>query len=226
MSSATLTDKGRLPSTKLGPGKPIPTPTAETGASRPDEGFHAWHFFVLVSILLATVAVFMTRRTTPENLILVSFTIAAAGLAAGALYRMLLPLTVSDLSIIDQPMTERHRATLERDKLLTLRSIKELEFDRAMGKLSQKDFDEMAGRLRQRAVTIMKQLDEGRSYTSVIEEDLKKRLGGATGRLKPAPTETAPTVTAPTDAVNRCACGTINDADAVFCKKCGTRVQP
>lgn len=223
MSSATLTDKGRL--------KPAPTGSVEAGfsrpdTSRPDDGFHAWHFFVLVSILLATVAVFMTRRSTPENLILLSFTIAAAGLAAGALYRMLLPLTVSDLSIIDQPMTERHRATLERDKLLTLRSIKELEFDRAMGKLSQKDFDEMAGRLRQRAVTIMKQLDEGHSYTSVIEEDLKKRLGGVRGRLKPAPTDTAPTDTASMDTVNSCACGTINDADAVFCKKCGTRVQP
>ena len=206
MSSATLTDKGRLPSTTLGPGKPTPAPTAET-VSRRDDGFHAWHFFVLVSILLATVAVFMTRRTTPENLILLSFTIAAAGLAAGALYRMLLPLTASDLSTLDQPMTDRRRATLERDKLLTLRAIKELEFDRAMGKLSQKDFDEMAGRLRQRAVAIMKQLDEGHSYASVIEQDLKKRLGGA-GTVSP------------------CACGTINDADAVFCKKCGTRVQP
>ena len=173
-----------------------------------DEGFHAWHFFVLVSILLATVAVFMTRRSTPENLILLSFTIAAAGLAAASFYRMLLPLTSADLSSLDQPLTERRRATLERDKALTLRSIKELEFDRAMGKLSQKDFDEMVGRLRHRAVALMKQLDEGRSYASMIEADLKTRLRA------PAPAATA----------RACACGTINDDDAVFCKKCGTPV--
>lgn len=206
MSSATLTDaKARL--------KAPAKPAAETGVNRTDDGFHAWHFFVLVSILLATVAVFMTRRSTPENLILLSFTIAAAGLTAGALYRMLLPLTSADLSTLEQPMTDRRRATLERDKALTLRSIKELEFDRAMGKLSQTDFDEMAGRLRQRAVTIMKQLDEGRSYTSMIEQDLKARL---------ASSAVHPSVPAVMRAA--CACGTINDEDAVFCKKCGARV--
>ena len=197
MNSAILTsEKGRLK----------PAPTVEAGVSRPDDGFHAWHFFVLVSILLATVAVVMTRRSTPENLVLLSFTIAAAGLAAAALYRMLLPLTVSDIAALDQPLTDRYRVTLERDKALTLRTIKELEFDYAMGKVSKKDFDEMVARLRQRAVTIMKQLDEGRRYTGVIEEDLKKRLG--------APARAAV-----------CACGAAIDSDAVFCKKCGARVQ-
>ena len=35
---------------------------------------------------------------------------------------------------------ERTRAALEREKMLTLRAIKELEFDRAMGKMSEEDF--------------------------------------------------------------------------------------
>ena len=204
MNSATLTsDKGRLK----------PASTAASVGSRPtDDGFHAWHFFVLVSILLATVAVIMTRRTTPENLVLLSLTIAAAGLAAGALYRMLIPLTVADVSTLDQPLTHRYRATLERDKTLALRSIKELEFDHAMGKVSQKDFDEMSTRLRQRAMSIMKQLDEGRSYTSAIEADLRKRLG-----------DRSAAVASPLVAV--CSCGAAIDDDAVFCKKCGVRVQ-
>ena len=215
MNSATLTnDKGRL--------KPASTAaTVGAGFSRPgdgfsrpsDDGLQAWHFFVLVSILLATVAVIMTRRTTPENLVLLSLTIAAAGLAAGALYRMLIPLTVSDLTTLDQPLTDRYRATLERDKTLTLRSIKELEFDHAMGKLSQKDFDEMSARLRQRALAIMKQLDEGRRYTTAIEADLRKRLGDR------------PVAAVATAAGAICACGAAIDDDAVFCKKCGVRVQ-
>ena len=45
----------------------------------------------------------------------------------------------------------RTRAALEREKTLSLRSIKELEFDRAMGKVSEKDFAEMGARLRARA---------------------------------------------------------------------------
>ena len=198
------------------PGAPVGAGFSRPGesSSRPgDDGFHAWHFFVLVSILLATVAVIMTRRSTPENLVLLSLTIAAAGLAAGALYRMLIPLTVADLTTLDQPLTDRYRATLEREKTLTLRSIKELEFDHAMGKLSQKDFDEMSARLRQRALAIMKQLDEGRRYTSVIEADLRKRIGD-----RPA------AVASPLVAV--CTCGAAIDDDAVFCKKCGVRVQP
>ena len=203
MNSATLTS----------PKASVADAARPATASRPDDGFHAWHFFVLVSILLATVAVILTRRSTPENLVLLSLTIAAAGLAAGALYRMLIPLTVADLTTLDQPLTDRYRLTLERDKALTLRSIKELEFDHAMGKLSQKDFDEMSARLRQRALTIMKQLDEGRRYTTVIEADLRKRLSD-----RPA--------AAATSLAAVCACGAVIDDDAVFCKKCGVRVQP
>ena len=58
---------------------------------------------------------------------------------------------------------ERARAALEREKALVLRSLKELEFDQAMGKLSATDFDEMGGRLRARAIALMKQLDAGGS---------------------------------------------------------------
>src|SRR5688572_2020225 len=111
--------------------------TRSTGA-KTDDGFHPWHFFVLVSILLATAAVFVARRSSPENLILISLTIGAAGAAAAAFYRMLLPFTKAAAAVLDEPLTERRRATLERDKMLTLRAIKELEFDWAMGKLSQK----------------------------------------------------------------------------------------
>ena len=55
--------------------------------SRPADGFQPWHFFVLVSILMATVAVVLARQTSPGHLILLSLTIAAAGAAAAALHR-------------------------------------------------------------------------------------------------------------------------------------------
>ena len=195
MSSETSTDAGGL------------TPAAAGDAT--DDGFQPWHFFVLASILLATVAVIMARQAAPAHLILLSFTIAAAGAAAGAFYRMLAPLTTPVMLRTGQPVSERTREALEREKLLVLRSIKELEFDRAMGKLSQKDCDEMAGRLRARALSLMKQLElGGGGYAREIERELASR---------------APAMPVPS---NRCACGTVNDADAVFCKACGTRVRP
>jgi hypothetical protein len=182
---------------------------------RPDDGFRPWHFFVLASILLATVAVILARQSSPAHLILISFTIAAAGAAAGAFYRMLVPLTAPIVVRTGEPVSERTRAALEREKLLVLRTIKELEFDRSMGKLSQKDFDEMGGRLRARALSLMKQLDlDSTGYKAVIERELAARFQGAS-----VPAFRGPGVPAV------CPCGIGNDADAVFCKKCGTRLQ-
>ena len=64
--------------------------------------------------------------------------------------------------------------------MLVLRSIKELEFDRAMGKVSDQDFQEMAARLRARAIALMKQLDDsGAGYRQLIEQELRTRLGRA-----------------------------------------------
>ena len=72
----------------------------------------------------------------------------------------------------------RRRAALERDKLLTLRSIKELEFDRAMGKVSEADFVEMRDRLRARALRLMRQLEGAALYQQMIERDVQAAGGG------------------------------------------------
>ena len=263
----------------------------KTEAAQPDAGFKPWHFFVLVSLAAATVAVLMSRRASPEHLILLSFTIGAAGVAAAAFYRMLAPLALRDASMLSERPSERALAALEREKALVLRSIKELEFDRAMGKVSPKDFDEMAGRLRARALMLMKQIDAGGSgYRELIERELQARLNsrragssdpatarsdrlspdsalGASSRSRrsaareggqgygesadqpppkatavrrssakaeasakadravrdPAPRDpgTDGSLDPATEARACLACGTSNDHDAVFCKKCG-----
>jgi hypothetical protein len=179
-----------------------------------DQGFQATHFFVLLSLLAATVAVVMARPNAPENLILISLTIGAAGLAALCFYRMLAPLVAPHADVERQPLSERTRLDLEREKALTLRSIKELEFDKAMGKVSAQDFDEMAARLRARALDLMKRLDEGATpYRDVIEKELAQRLGRAPEAVPAA------------SAANTCACGTANDRDARFCKSCGSKLR-
>ncbi len=210
-ATTTRADEGRLKpaTTKPATTKPV---TTKPAADR----FQAWHFFLLASILLATAGVTLTRRTTPEQLILLSLTIGAAGAVAAGLYRTLQPLASSDPAAADEPLTEGRRAALAREKVLTLRAIKELEFDRAMNKLSQKDFDEMAGRLRRRALALMKQLDEGGGYAAAIERELESRLAGSRGSLGSTGSE---------GSRGSCTCGTVNDADALFCKRCGTRLQ-
>jgi hypothetical protein len=223
MSSATSTDL-RLKADAAGKAKRAESPRPEVSA---DAGFRAWHFFILAALAASTIAVLMSRQSAPEHLILISLTIAAAGGAAAGFYRMLAPLALEDVSVLDDPPSERARAALEREKSLVLRSIKELEFDKAMGKVSSRDFDEMAGRLRARAVMLMKQLDEGGSaYREIIEREVEARLKSSGGAglqasktpagLKAGATEVADTT---------CACGTSNDPDAAFCKRCGTKLE-
>jgi hypothetical protein len=122
-----------------------------------------------------------------------------------AALRTIRPL-VSDSPERTPMIGKRTRAALERDKLLALRAIKELEFDRAMGKVSEEDFKEMSGRLRTKAARLIRQLDQASGYRDRIERELAKRLGDQ---------ELA-------SAAPKCAaCGVANDRDARFCKACG-----
>jgi hypothetical protein len=207
MSSATSTsEEVRVPS--------------EARVARRDATFQPWHFFILASLMAATFAVILSRQSTPEHLVLMSLTIAAAGLAAAGFYRMLAPLVGTEQAVQSEPLSERSRAALEREKALALRSLKELEFDRAMMKLSQKDFDEMAGRLRARAMSLMKQLDEGKVYRTLIERELSARLAHPPAVAVPGHASNSPAI-----GDGLCSCGTRNDSDAVFCKRCGVKLQ-
>ena len=190
--------------------------------SQKDGGFRPWHFFVMASLIAATAAVVLARQSTPENLVLISVTIGAAGVAAAAFYRMLAPLAIDDVATLSEPLTERQRAELEREKMLVLRSIKELEFDRAMGKLSPKDFEEMSGRLRARALSLIKEIDAaGSGYREIIERELNARVASARIEREEVPPQAA---AVPRGASKTCACGTANDSDAAFCKRCGVRL--
>jgi hypothetical protein len=212
--------------------------------------FRAWHFFVVLTLLAATAAVLTSRIVTPEHLILLSVTVFAAGGASLALYRMLLPFAGRDTRLSSETLGHRARAALEREKQLVLRSIKELEFDRAMGKLAPADFEEMSARLKLRALRLMQQLDaDAVAPRERLERELAERLrGGAPAPVKAEPVSAAAGDTA-TDAAASSApamgalatgataigaaaaagivcadCGASNDQDARFCKACGTRL--
>jgi hypothetical protein len=192
---------------------------ASSRAESKGDTLRPWHFFVLVSLVAATAAVMLARESTPEHLVLISLTIGAAGFAGAAVYRTLAPLVGRDVARSADGLSESMRAVLEREKMLVLRSIKELEFDRAMGKLSAKDFDEMAGRLRARAMSLMRQLDAGGGYRELIERELKARVTTATARsVREKPAKPA------VPGVQTCQCGAPNDADAAFCKRCGQKL--
>ncbi|MBI4477452.1 MAG: zinc ribbon domain-containing protein, partial [Acidobacteria bacterium] len=190
---------------------------ADASPPRSREEFQPWQLFVLAALAAATAVVLLSRGSSPTNLIFISLAVLTTAVVGIAMYRTLLPLFAAD---VEGPamIGDRTRAALEREKLLVLRAIKDLEFDRAMGKMSEDDFREMTGRLRARAARLIKALDAaGSGYQALIERELTARLAKEPAVAVPAPEKTAVSPT--------CAkCGTGNDADARFCKSCGAKL--
>jgi ribosomal protein L40E len=192
-----------------------------SSATSTEPVFKAWHFFLITSLVAATAAVLMARDTSPEHLVLLSAGIVTAGIVGLAMHRTLFPLLTEDPGEGSSIVVGRARAALEREKALVLRTIKELEFDRAMGKVAEPDFNEMVARLRVRALGLMKQLDERpATYREAIEREVQRRL--AQRGVPSVPADLAEE--AEPHAIACGSCGASNDHDARFCKRCGTKL--
>lgn len=195
---------------------------ARTSHAEP-EGLQPWQFFVLAGLGCATALAYIAAGRGVSSIVLLTSLMAAAALVGMAALRMLRPL-VSAETDRTAAIGQRARAALEREKLLTLRSIKELEFDRAMGKLSESDWREMSTRLRARAAGLIRRLDAGADYRSQIEAEVAKRLGSKSPAEREA-SSGAEAQSAKAAADRLCgSCSTVNDHDAKFCKSCGHKL--
>jgi len=139
-------------------------------------------------------------------------------LAGIALWRVLDPLSRADLAWSGQaPRSSGRIKELEREKQLVLKAIKEIELDYQMRKIAEVDYKEMVERYRGRALRVMSELEAGDNYRPLIERELRDRLALA----EKAPATSTSAATAP----GLCnSCGTKNDEDAQFCKKCGGKL--
>lgn len=213
-----------------------------------------WAAIALAAVGVAIYASATGRRFTAGTFFL-SVGAAALTYVALGVYRTVQALLVEPAAEDGSPQRRaggRRWGELEREKQRLLKAIKEIEFDRQMGKLSESDFQESIGRYRARAMRIIRQLDpasadEGGDYRALIEAELKARrkvgrvpaeapatppgadagiATAATGAGRaPTAASTVATGAGTASAVEpgaRCAaCGTSNDLDAAFCKRCG-----
>jgi len=176
--------------------------STERNRRTPDAGLQPWHFYMLLAMGGATWAVIASRQTSLVALLTLSAAVLGAGVAAVALHYAMSGFFGAAAREDVAAVTGRARAALEREKSLIMRSIKELEFDRAMGKVSDADFADINGRLRARAVALMQALAE----------------------REPVRPTSAPATSGEVTAFVCDACGTTNDADARFCKQCGAKL--
>ncbi len=155
------------------------------------------------------------------------------------------PLSLEEAIGLGAPSPEEER------KRSILRALKDLDYERSVGKISDEDFAELSARYRADAKALLKLIDaESAPMRQRAEERLAARLRGekasdaprkgkkakaktksAEGQVPSAetPAASAPASDAPVQAVpapplatTLCpSCATPNDGDAAFCKRCG-----
>lgn len=129
-------------------------------------------------------------------------------------------------------LTTDKRATLIDQKNALLRNIKDLEFERQVGKISEKDFERLDAIYRARAREVLAALDaevgewraEAEKLVAKVASEVKVAVAKEKGEVAPPEPREAEVFRA---APRRCEnCETFNDPDATFCKKCATRLVP
>lgn len=139
------------------------------------------------------------------------------------------------------------RSAEEEQKRAVLRALKDLEYERSVGKISEEDYQEYVTRYRAEAKRLIRSMDEHLAEARKrVERDLEKRLeklgpaatepdeseDGETSAPAPAeqvveaksnPEQARPEAEKPVKkALRDCsACHTQNELDARFCKSCG-----
>lgn len=154
------------------------------------------------------------------------------------------PLTLEEAVGLGAPSPEEER------KRSVLRALKDLEYERSVGKISEADFAELTQRYRAEAKHLLQAIAaEDAPRRKRAEEQLAARLkseGVAASAKKnkrrasaetksenaaeepveaeasPAPEDSAPASAPPVEAKILCpSCSTRNDRDSSFCKRCG-----
>lgn len=155
---------------------------------------------------------------------------AALLLVMVALFRSLSALLSRSPVAIAQHASGAHRDALLGEKRSLLQTLRDLQFERDTGKLSEVDFNNLNDRYRGRARDVLRALDE---ELSEFRQQASELIAAEIAQHSSAEAGAAATATDAmeagdvaarddVDAPRACPqCTTDNDADAVFCKKCG-----
>ncbi len=163
------------------------------------------------------------------------FIIAAILIIAGVALFVAAPLGLGLIATRDKSAAELDLQRLEHERGLAVQGLKELEFDREMGKLSDADYHALHDQLENRALTAMTSIERIRQK---IHHDATKPVAVAVARPPSAPirvvslppssrrSENAPAFSFRPESSSRklrfCPqCGTRAATDGNFCAECG-----
>jgi hypothetical protein len=116
---------------------------------------------------------------------------------------------------------------LGEQKRRVLRALKDLEGERALGKIDESDYEAIAMQYRQEAKELMREMDRNVAPALAEAERIASEylVAQGLGAAAKSPAAVAATATARSHERVSCPdCATSNEPDAAFCKKCGLAI--
>jgi cytochrome c-type biogenesis protein CcmI len=163
------------------------------------------------------------------------FILAAALIVAGVALFVAAPLGIGLLGARAKSPGELQVERDEHDRALAVQGLRELEFDREMGKLSDADYKSMHKALEDRALTAMAAVETFLLQTDRAANPAKLSSAPLTQAPRRTDGVPAPVVRAeppqsspsPPRKARFCPqCGTRTAADSKFCAQCGVAIKP
>lgn len=190
----------------------------------------------LITLLAATIA----GTLYGVQLVVLVFAAAALLLVIWLLWSSVQALTGESELTFEEAFSLGTRSAEEEQKRAVLRALKDLEYERSVGKISDDDYNEYAARYRAEAKRLIQGLEENLAEgRKQVEAELSRRLSKKASSAQPeseASAESAseeaesapPSVPAEAARATRdCpSCQVKNELDARFCKACGKSMAP
>jgi len=198
-----------------------------TNEPSPGDTFPRHGLFLAVAVVVVASFPIGFWRGAPAVALWVAFALLAAAVLIfwEALRTVLDPAAPGDPLDTDDAGTP---SALEARKRAALKALKDIAFERSIGRLSEEDYQELEARYRAEARDAMRAIDEGLGpWLARAEAMLAETAQNALNLEGEGPPADLPPREATLSHDKQCVkCATVNDGDAVFCKKCGARITP
>jgi NADH pyrophosphatase NudC (nudix superfamily) len=158
--------------------------------------------------------------------------LAAAMIVAGVALFVAAPLAAGFIRLRRRDAQEFEIERLQHERGLAVQGLRELEFDREMGKLSDADYESLHTGLESRALGSMEALDKLRAEMERAAAE-KKPARRVEPIRRPPPPPPSPLIASPPRSIAAGArvrfcprCGARTPANAKFCGECGISLHP
>lgn len=242
----TKSGKKKLPAPNEGPTEEPLTAKeakAEVDAAEAERRFGRTVAYGLPSVtMLGALGIGVASGLGPAILVLAAGAIVGTVSLLWASLRTLAGEAPLPAGVVDEVLHSSGLDALLAKKRMLLRALKDLENERALGKINDADFEEVAQRYRNQLKTLLREIDEDIAPLVKKADEWWKKNGAPSPSTSAKAAEPIDSTSEPDEADDDdsddeganaapapdrrvcTSCETSNEVDAAFCKKCGAKM--